>query len=225
MESEFARQYYESARSDHWWFQGRAELVGALLAQSTTVSGLALDLGAGSESLFPAEFDVIKLDLVRPAGDLKSFVQASALELPFPDQKFDAVGAFDLIEHVADAGSLMSEIARVVSPGGVVLATVPAYQWLWSPHDERVGHIRRYEREEVASLFKGAGLRIVWCSSFYGFLVLPAIVRKLLRLSTTMGSPRSGTNQALAVLSRASARRALRGASWGLSIGVMALAE
>lgn len=225
MESEFARQYYESARSDHWWFQGRAELVGALLARGTAVSGLALDLGAGTESLFPATFDVIKLDLVRPAGDLKSFVQASALELPFPDGKFDAVGAFDLIEHIEDAVSLMSEIARVVLPGGIVLATVPAHQWLWSPHDERVGHVRRYERGEIAALFEAAELRIVWCSSFYGFLVLPAIVRKVLRLSTTMGNPGSGANRALTIVSRASARRALRGRTWGLSIGVMAFAD
>jgi SAM-dependent methyltransferase len=223
METDFARQYYEAAQTDHWWFQGRSELVKRLLAREGSFEGLALDLGAGSETLFPTAFEVVKLDIVRPEGSLSSFVQGSALDLPFRSESFRAVGAFDLIEHVVATGELLAEVARVLAPGGLVLATVPAYQWLWSPHDERVGHVRRYERDDVSSLISAAGLRMAWCEHFYGFLIPPALVRKVLGLSTTMGNPGPRTNRALSAMSRASVRRALQRRKPGLSIGLAAV--
>jgi SAM-dependent methyltransferase len=223
METEFARQYYESARAGHWWFEGRSVLVRELLHRQGVTRGLALDLGAGSESLLPEWMEVVKLDVVRPAGRLGTFVLGSAVRLPFRDSHFRLVGAFDLIEHVHDAARVVAEARRVLVPGGVFIATVPAHQWLWSPHDERVGHVRRYNRGALVGLMEEAGMDVIWCSPFYGFLIGPALVRKALGLSTSMGTPPDRVNSVLTGLATRSVHRALRGAGGGLSIGVLAV--
>jgi SAM-dependent methyltransferase len=223
VETDFARQYYEAAQTDHWWFQGRSELVKRLLDQEGSFDGLALDLGAGSDTLFPTGFEVVKLDIVRPEGSLTSFVQGSAFDLPFRSESFRVVGAFDLIEHVVATDALLTEVARVLAPGGLVLATVPAHQWLWSPHDERVGHVRRYDRSTITRLFEASGFGITWCSPFYGFLIPPAIVRRLFHLSPTMGTPGRLTNRFFRRLAVGSAQRAIDGSAIGLSLGLVAV--
>ncbi|MDP3984249.1 MAG: methyltransferase domain-containing protein [Acidimicrobiia bacterium] len=224
METEFARQYYEAARADHWWFRGRKELIGELLKRSSEDGGgRVVDLGAGSDTLFPEGFDVVKIDIVRPEGELGRFVRASAMNLPFRDCSFQGAGAFDVIEHVAEAEKLLGELRRVIRPGGFVLATVPAHQWLWSPHDTNVGHVRRYEIGELAEVFEEAEFDVVWCGTFYGFLILPALVRRVLGLATDMGDPPAPLNRLLTGFALRSVRSALRGRRPGLSIAQAAV--
>lgn len=222
MDPEFARQYYESAGSDHWWFRGRKRLVEGLLERSGVESGLFVDLGAGSESLLPEGLEVVKLDIVRPETLPERFVQASADALPFPDEAFDGVGLFDVLEHLSDPGVCLSEVRRVVRPGGVVIVTVPAHERLWSPHDDLVGHERRYRTGELRSSLREAGLDVRWMSPFYGFLVPPAMVRSLLSLHSPMAIPRPSLNRRLSSLAVRSVERALRhGSRVGLSIGAV----
>jgi hypothetical protein len=54
----------------------------------------------------------------------------------------------------------MSELSRVLAPGGRLLLSVPAYQWAWSHHDVRAGHYRRYSRQRLVELVRGAGLTV-----------------------------------------------------------------
>jgi SAM-dependent methyltransferase len=167
---------------------------------------------------------VIKLDIVRPATISGPFVQASAEALPFGDNSFDGVGLFDVLEHLKEPDICLTEVSRVVRPGGLVLITVPAYRWLWSPHDELVGHERRYTVDGLRSDLVDAGLAVEWVSAFYGFLVLPGVVRSLLSLPSSMAVPRRAVNTALASLARRSVGRVLRRPSrWGLSLGAVAL--
>lgn len=221
METGFARQYYEAARSDHWWFRGRVELVRLLVERFGLESGLVLDLGAGSNSLFGQDFNIVKLDIARPEGALGSFVRASATSLPFGGSTFQGVGAFDLIEHVASTDQLLGEAHRVIVPGGFIIGTVPAHQFLWSKHDIRVGHVRRYTKRQVVTMLEAAGFDVPWCGAFYGFLLAPAVIRKLIPSNAGMGSPGPTTNRTLTALARRSALRAIRGRGVGLSIAVV----
>lgn len=65
---------------------------------------------------------------------------------------FDAAGAFDVIEHIVDDRAFVAEVATVVKPGGLFIATVPAHKWLWSNEDERAGHFRRYTKRSFEEL-------------------------------------------------------------------------
>ena len=81
--------------------------------------------------------------------------------LPFPDEHFDLVMSTDLWEHIEDHRTVAREALRVLRPGGVLLLAVPSGMDLWSGHDVALGHVRRYEREQLVDLVTGAGLDLV----------------------------------------------------------------
>ena len=87
--------------------------------------------------------------------------------LPFADQGFDLVCAFDIVEHVDDDDAALSELARVAAPGAALLLSVPLHQALWTPFDEFVGHRRRYEPEHLLSKLGEHGFAVEQ-SAVYG---------------------------------------------------------
>ena len=219
----FARQYYESAVSDHWWFRGRHELISGLLGRFGVRDGIFLDLGAGSESLFPERLSVVKLDLVRPQRPPARFVQGDASALPFRDGQFDGVGLFDVLEHLPDPCSSLMEVSRVIRPGGALAVTVPAFRWLWSPHDDLVGHLRRYEASELEAILEDSGFKVLWMGAFYRFLLIPALVRAAFALQSPMEMPPKLANRLLSGIAVRSSQRVLsRPSKLGLSIAALA---
>jgi ubiquinone/menaquinone biosynthesis C-methylase UbiE len=55
-------------------------------------------------------------------------------KLPFPDNSFDIVASYQVLEHVQDPAQVMAEVARVLKPGGVVHFSTPNYMGFWEPH-------------------------------------------------------------------------------------------
>ena len=87
--------------------------------------------------------------------------------LPCADAGFDLVCAFDILEHVADDESSLSELARVAAPGATLLLSVPLHADAWTPFDDFVGHCRRYEPGEIGARLARHGFRIER-SAIYG---------------------------------------------------------
>ncbi len=107
-------------------------------------------------------------------------------DVPFGAGQFDAVLALDVIEHVVDDQAAVSAMARLLKPGGILMATVPAYQWLWTKRDEYHEHKRRYSASEFRGVLIAADLTIELFTHFNSLLFLPALLermtKKLLRL-------------------------------------------
>jgi ubiquinone/menaquinone biosynthesis C-methylase UbiE len=101
-------------------------------------------------------------------------VQGSITELPFPNESFDIVVSADVISQVDDGLQAIKEFARVLTPGGMVVINVAAYQWMWSYHDVTVETKHRYRRSELLRLLEGAGLTPV-LASYANMLVFPLI--------------------------------------------------
>jgi SAM-dependent methyltransferase len=80
--------------------------------------------------------------------------------LPFPDDSFDAVLAFEVIEHVGDDTGLLGEMARVSRPGGVLILSTPVHASMWSPLDDSCGHVRRDEPQTLFEKVRTAGFEI-----------------------------------------------------------------
>jgi SAM-dependent methyltransferase len=85
------------------------------------------------------------------------FQVASLTDLPFPDAQFDSCLCTEVIEHILDHGKAASELARVLKPGGILIASVPQTPAPWDPNHARQG----YSVAEFTGLLHAAGLDVV----------------------------------------------------------------
>lgn len=148
--------------SSYWWYRARADLLEVVLSRQVRPATRVLDIGSAdgpSVEWLRRKVDHVPFDL-DPRGLRRGGVCGSALALPFASASFDAVAAFDVIEHCAPEQQALSEIVRVLRPGGRLLVAVPAYAWAWSSHDDLNGHLRRYTRVRLRSVVEDAGLRL-----------------------------------------------------------------
>jgi SAM-dependent methyltransferase len=185
----------------YWWHRARQTIVRRVLRRYAPPRAEILDLGCGtgatSAELLPFG-GVIGLDV--GAAALRharrrglAVAQASGERLPVRDAAVDVVVALDVLEHLDDDRGALAEIRRVLRPGGLLLATVPAYAFLWSSHDEALGHRRRYARGELRRRIAEAGFEIRLCSYVMASILPIAIaVRLSQRLRRRKAPPQSG---------------------------------
>jgi SAM-dependent methyltransferase len=100
-------------------------------------------------------------------------MQMDARAIPFQDE-FDAVGAFDVLEHIEEDERTLAECRRALRPGGTLLVTVPQHPRLWSNADAYAHHVRRYTRRELTAKLARAGFELRRVTSFVT-LLLPAM--------------------------------------------------
>jgi hypothetical protein len=72
----------------------------------------------------------------------------------------------DVLEHVEDDRAVLAPLALSLSPGAVLLITVPADMRLWSAHDEGLLHFRRYDETMLRGLWRGLPLKPIAVSHF-----------------------------------------------------------
>jgi SAM-dependent methyltransferase len=171
---------------DYWWYRARAGLLRAALGSYLGRPAKVLDVGSAdgpSVAWMQGTHHRFTID-VDPRGLRPGLGScASALALPFPDGAFDVVGAFDVLEHCEPESGAITELARVVAPGGRLLMSVPAYQWAWSDHDIRAGHHRRYTKQRLLAAIAQTDLTPVrstyaFCAVF-PFFAAERVVRRL----------------------------------------------
>jgi ubiquinone/menaquinone biosynthesis C-methylase UbiE len=110
-------------------------------------------------------------------------INGSILELPFEDNSYDLVCAFDVIEHVEDDAKAVAEMVRVCKPNSWVVITVPTFMSLWGQHDVINHHYRRYVMPQLTQLFQAHEGKIVY-KSYFNSLLFPPIYafRNLMRI-------------------------------------------
>lgn len=176
------------AEDHYWWFVSRRRLALALLDRYSTGAKRVLDVGSGTGALLSEltsnhwavglDFSPLAVGFCRQRG-LERVLVGNAEKVPFQPSSFDAVVSLDTLEHVPDHVAAVDGIARSLKPGGVLVLNVPAFRWLWGPHDVALMHQRRYTKGEVKALLEGAGLTVEKLS-YSVFLLFPVVV--LLRL-------------------------------------------
>jgi SAM-dependent methyltransferase len=102
------------------------------------------------------------------------------MDMPFAEDSFDLAVCLDVIEHLPDDRGALRELRRVLAPGGTLLVTVPAYQWLWSGHDEINHHCRRYSGATLRQAACDAGWECTLVTHFNALLLPVAIALRAL---------------------------------------------
>jgi SAM-dependent methyltransferase len=183
------------AEDRHWWYRGRRSVLeGVIDDLRLPARARILDAGCGSGrnmvdlahhgTVTGVELSETSVHLARERG-AGEVVEGSVLEMPFGADTFELAASLDVIEHLEDDLAALRELRRVVAPGGALLVTVPAYQWLWSGHDEINHHHRRYTRRSLLAVAEQAGWEPVRTTYFNSLLLPVAIVlRALDRLSS-----------------------------------------
>ena len=108
-------------------------------------------------------------------------VCGSAEALPFADQTFDVVAAFDVVEHCEARRWPWPSWPACSRPGGRMLLSVPAYQWAWSDHDVQAGHHRRYTRPRLIGVAERSGLVVDRATYAFGAVFPFFVAERLLR--------------------------------------------
>ena len=93
---------------------------------------------------------------------------------------FDIITAFDVIEHIEDDNTALSNINQMLNKDGVLIVSVPQYKFLWSKLDEILKHKRRYSRQELVSKLKNNGFEILYSTSFIFVLFPLMLISRLL---------------------------------------------
>jgi SAM-dependent methyltransferase len=189
MDRDYERQTH-LAEDRHWWYRGRRTVLEGVIAGLALPDGARiLDAGCGSGrnmvelarrgTVTGVELSETSVALARER-DVGEVIAGSVLEMPFADDSFELAVSLDVIEHLEDDLSALRELRRTVAPGGALLLTVPAYQWLWSGHDEINHHHRRYTRRTLRRVAEQAGWSQVRTTYFNSLLLPAAIVLRVL---------------------------------------------
>jgi SAM-dependent methyltransferase len=156
--------------STHWWYRARRDILADYITRYAALPADAriLEIGCGTGHNLPmlaafGEVDAIEID--EAARDIasarlgKAVGEAPLPELPgVPEARYDLIAVLDVVEHIEDDVAALAGMARRLKPGGKILVTVPAHQWMWSAHDVVNHHHRRYSKATLAKAVADAGL-------------------------------------------------------------------
>lgn len=191
-----------SVEARHWWFTGRRRIleqeIGRHLPSAPPEGRRVLEVGSGTGGNLELLKTFGSVDAVEPSAMARELAARSEgvrlHEGGLPDQMpefpdgFDLIAAFDVIEHVeADAASIRT-LAGLLRSEGLLAVTVPAFGALWSRHDERHHHKRRYSRRDLEALFRQPGLEIIRLTYFNTLLFPVAASVRLAERAGLIGS-------------------------------------
>jgi SAM-dependent methyltransferase len=168
----------------HWFPSGRRRILQDLIDRFAPHPLRIADIGCGTGAnlkMLGQYGSVIGVDTFPKAvwycrqRGFPNCLLGSLPQLPFPDGMFGLVCALDVIEHIDDDAAAVRELLRICRPGGALLITVPAYEWLWSEHDDANLHKRRYTRPQLRRLFDDLDVDVVKLTHF-NFLLSPPII-------------------------------------------------
>ena len=194
MEKEFYSEYF-AVEDKHWWFVGRRRLLLSVLDRFVRKSqkrASILDIGCGTGTMLSylsrygdvqgadADEEAVRFCKLRSGINVTQLTDAS---LPFADESFDVVTMLDVLEHIDDDLKALGEVRRILRPGGIFVATVPAYMFLWGAQDIISHHKRRYVAGELQSRLEGSQLRVKKLSYFNSLLFPGIAVIRILRRS------------------------------------------
>lgn len=201
MELEYEKTYHEVER-DHWWFKSRRNMLLRLLADVPrdarildigSSSGMMLQelkkMGFNPDNLYGVDISEIAIDNCHKNGFTNTFVM-DAHDITFEKQSFDLIYSSDCLEHLERDEEALANWYSLLKPGGQIIIFVPAYQFLWSKHDDVNLHYRRYTSSNLSKKLKKQNFKVKKAGYWNFLLFLPIAGVRL--LGNVFGSKSNG---------------------------------
>jgi SAM-dependent methyltransferase len=157
----------------HWWYQARRQIICDVAVRFFPGGCEVVDYGSGAGAtaarLRELGFRVIAADVnadMLRACRSRGLPTIDLSERSVPAAAADGVLACDVLEHAENDVELLDTLYEVLRPGGLLVGTVPAYEFLWSGEDFVSDHFRRYTRRSLCASLGAAGYDAVWVSHF-----------------------------------------------------------
>lgn len=192
-------EFYEMSKVEntHWWYLGRRSIIKTFLEKLKFKNKIKiLEIGCGTGSNINLLNNYGSVSVLEPNELALSFLNKKNLKIDnikignCPkdinlQEKFDLVCLFDVLEHIEEDKETIHKLSSILSSNGHLFITVPAYNWLWSDHDERLMHKRRYSIKNLKKLVPN-DLNIKHLTYFNTFLLPLAILDRLLQKYTKL---------------------------------------
>jgi len=189
--------------TNHWFWLGRRYIIASTLKQlnlSKNCKILEVGSGTGGNVEILTNFgnlDAVEMDEEARNISKKRHPEQKVLDgylpynLPKNLKRYDVICLFDVLEHVKESRLAVNELIKLLKPGGYLILTVPAHQFLWSDWDDYHHHYRRYNFAKLHEDIVGTPLRPKKISHF-NFTLMPVIIFarlmiKFLRLEAGAG--------------------------------------
>lgn len=167
----------------NFWFRARNDLIISALVENCPEMRNFMEIGCGTGYVlsgvaryFPkaqttgTEIFSKGLSYAGRRTPGAELIQADARHLPYQEH-FDAIGAFDVLEHIEEDSMVLKQIFKALVPGGSLILTVPQHSWLWSKQDELAHHVRRYKASDLRRKVEVAGFSVASTRSFVSLLL------------------------------------------------------
>ena len=185
MDPQYATAYPTLYRH-HWWWRTREKILLRKIRHilAGVPSSRMLDVGCGAALFFDAleplgHVEGIESDpaAVEQSGRWRNRILVGDLDGSYlPAAPFDLILLLDVLEHTRAPEELLRHAARHLTDTGRILVTVPAFQWLWTAHDDLNHHVARYTANQMRRVFESADLIAVETGYMFQSLVLPKLL-------------------------------------------------
>lgn len=182
---EDGNERYMQIEEDSFWFKHRNNIITSSV-KTFSPKSLFFDIGGGNGFVAKRlQSEGVKTILVEPGkkGAVNAFnrgvenVLCSTLEdAEIIPNKIDAIGLFDVVEHIEDDRNFLKNICSYLNKDGHVYISVPAYNFLWSNEDVDAGHYRRYRKTQLENLLKSVGIQVEYSTYIFSILPLPVFL-------------------------------------------------
>lgn len=182
------KDYQAGATKDFFWHKAKIRLIDILLDRLKKKEGLKiLNLGAGTGDDLPTISQLGEIYIIDIDSDALKIIPhefvfekkiCDACHISYPDDFFDLVVAFDVLEHIKDDKLAINEIHRVLKPDGFFIFTVPAFNFLYSSHDKAINHFRRYNKRMLKNRL--SSFECIEIGYWVFLLFLPVAIQRIL---------------------------------------------
>ncbi|MBA3672510.1 MAG: class I SAM-dependent methyltransferase [Gemmatimonadaceae bacterium] len=193
---------YRTLYERHWWWRVREHVILDTLQVHRPPSGWSdvLDIGCGDGLFFDrlAEMPGVRVvegvepdaSLVSNLGPHRDRIHVQPFDASFDTgRRYSLILMLDVLEHMSDPAGALRHAAALLRPGGRVVVTVPAFEALWTRHDDLNHHETRYRKRTLEPLVLSSGLEVLESRYFFTWLAAAKLGVRAIEM-VTHGRPK-----------------------------------